>query len=139
MIGQTVSHYRIVEKLGEGGMGVVYAAEDLSLGRRVAIKFLSAESNDKQFRARFLREARSISHLSHPHIATLYDYGETADAQPYIVMEIVSGRNLSEILHAGSLPLKRTLEIVEAVAEALGEAHMHGIIHRDIKPSNVIL
>jgi tetratricopeptide (TPR) repeat protein/tRNA A-37 threonylcarbamoyl transferase component Bud32 len=139
MIGQTVSHYRIVEKLGEGGMGVVYAAEDLNLGRRVAIKFLSAQADDKQFRARFLREARSISHLSHPHVATLYDYGETADAQPYIVMEIVAGRNLSELLRAGPIPVNRTVEIVEAVAEALSEAHAQGIIHRDIKPSNVVL
>jgi serine/threonine protein kinase/Tfp pilus assembly protein PilF len=139
MIGQTVSHYRIVEKLGEGGMGVVYAAEDLSLRRRVAIKFLSAQANDKQFRARFLREARSISQLSHPHIAVLYDYGETQDAQPYIVMEMVVGRNLSELLRMGPLPIKRTVGIACAVAEALSEAHAQGIIHRDIKPSNVVL
>ncbi|HEX8138442.1 MAG TPA: protein kinase [Pyrinomonadaceae bacterium] len=139
MIGRTVSHYRIVETLGEGGMGVVYAAEDLSLGRRVAIKFLSAGADDKQFRARFLREARAISQLSHPHIAVIYDYGETEDDQPYIVMEMVTGRNLSELLRAGPLSVRRTVEIVCAVAEALGEAHAQGIIHRDIKPSNVIL
>lgn len=139
MIGQKISHYRIVEKLGEGGMGVVYAAEDLNLRRRVAIKLLSAASDSKQFRARFLHEARSISHLSHPHIATLYDYGETADHQPYIVMEIVTGRTLSELLRAGTMTVKRAVEIAEAVAEALGEAHAQGIIHRDIKPSNVII
>jgi tetratricopeptide (TPR) repeat protein len=139
MIGQTVSHYRIVEKLGEGGMGVVYAAEDLRLGRRVAIKFLSTTSNSQQVRARFLREARAISQLSHPHIATIYDYGETPDSQPYIVMEIVSGEDLSELLRGGALPVSRALEIVEAVAEALHEAHSQGIVHRDIKPSNVVI
>nr|MBA3806126.1 protein kinase [Acidobacteriota bacterium] len=139
MIGQTVSHYKIVEKLGEGGMGIVYAAEDLSLGRRVAIKFLSETSDGKQFRARFLHEARSISHLSHPHIATIYDYGETPDHQPYIVMEIITGRTLSELLREGSMPIMRAVEIAEAIAEALGEAHARGIIHRDIKPSNVVL
>jgi len=139
MIGQTVSHYKIVEKLGEGGMGVVYAAEDLHLGRRVAIKFLSADSDNKQFRARFLHEARSVSYLSHPHIATIYDYGETADRQPYIVMEMVTGRNLSELLRAGGISVTRAVEICESVAEALGEAHAKGIVHRDIKPSNVIL
>jgi tetratricopeptide (TPR) repeat protein/predicted Ser/Thr protein kinase len=139
MIGQTVSHYRIVEKLGEGGMGVVYVAEDLSLGRKVAIKFLSASTDDKQFRARFLREARAISQLSHPHIAVIYDYGETADDQPYIVMEMVTGRNLSELLRSGPLSVKRTVEIVCDVVEALSEAHAQGIIHRDIKPSNVVL
>lgn len=139
MIGQIVSHYKIVEKLGEGGMGVVYAADDLHLGRRVAIKFLLGDSDNKQFRARFLHEARSVSYLSHPHIATIYDYGETADRQPYIVMEMVSGRNLSEMLRAGGISVTRAVEIAEAIAEALGEAHAKGIVHRDIKPSNVIL
>lgn len=139
MIGQTVSHYKIVEKLGEGGMGVVYAAEDLQLGRRVAIKFLPAASNSRPIRARFLREARSISQLSHPHIATLYDYGETSDERPYIVMEIISGRDLCEVLRGGALPIVRAVEIIEAVAEALAEAHAQGIVHRDIKPSNVIV
>ncbi|HEY0385157.1 MAG TPA: protein kinase, partial [Pyrinomonadaceae bacterium] len=140
MIGQTVSHYRIVEKLGEGGMGVVYAAEDLRLGRRVAIKFLSKTSNSQQVRARFLREARAISQLSHPHIATIYDYGETPASEPYIVMEIISGEDLSALLRTGgALSVSRAIEIVEAVAEALNEAHAQGIVHRDIKPSNVII
>ena len=139
MIGQTVSHYRIVEKLGEGGMGVVYAAEDLSLGRRVAIKFLSAASDGHGYRARFLREARSVSQLSHPNIAALYDYGETEDDQPYIVMEIVNGRELSELLREGPLKVSRAIEIIESVAEALSEAHALGIVHRDIKPSNVFI
>ena len=139
MIGQTVSHYRIVEKLGEGGMGVVYAAEDLSLGRRVAIKFLSAAADDRSYRARFLREARSVSQLSHPNIAALYDYGETEDEQPYIVMEIASGCDLSELLRNGLPTVSRAIEIIESVAEALTEAHALGIVHRDIKPSNVFV
>lgn len=140
MIGQIVSHYRIVEKLGEGGMGSVYAAEDTHLGRRVAIKFPHGASADEQrYRARFLREARAVSGLSHPHIATLYDYGETADGQPFIVMELVKGVTLNHLLSSGQLTMLRAVEIIRDVAEALAEAHHQGIIHRDVKPSNVIV
>jgi serine/threonine protein kinase len=140
MIGQTVSHYRILEKLGEGGMGVVYLAEDTHLGRRVAIKFLSASTSDAHhFKARFLREARAASRLSHPHIATVYDYGETGEGFPFIVMEQIKGKPLSDLLHEDELTLSRALEIIEDVADALGEAHRHGIVHRDIKPSNVFI
>lgn len=138
MIGQTVSHYRIAEKIGEGGMGVVYLAEDTHLGRRVAIKFLSA-AHDHNYRARFLREARAISSLSHPHIAIIHDYGETSDGLPFIVMEYIKGETLSELLHRSALTISRALTIIEAVAEALAAAHVHGIIHRDIKPSNVLV
>ena len=138
MIGQTVSHYRIVEKLGEGGMGVVYLAEDTHLGRLVAIKFLSA-AEDHNYRARFLREARAVSTLSHPNIAIIHDYGETSDGQPFIVMEYVKGETLSELLNESALTITRALEITEAVAEALASAHARGIIHRDIKPSNVLV
>ena len=93
MIGTTISHYRVVGKLGEGGMGVVYLAEDIVLGRRVAIKTLGTNTGgeDQHFRARFLREARSVSALSHPHIATIYDYGESETDMPYIVMELIEG------------------------------------------------
>jgi serine/threonine protein kinase/Tfp pilus assembly protein PilF/predicted nucleic acid-binding protein len=136
MIGQTVSHYRIIEKLGEGGMGVVYLAEDQHLARRVAIKFLT--STDHHYRARFIREARAVSALNHPNIAIVHDYGETAAGQPFIVMEFVKGNSLSELLEEG-LTLRRSVEIVSSIAEALGEAHDHGIVHRDIKPSNVII
>ena len=136
MIGQTVSHYRIVEKLGEGGMGAVYLAEDLHLARRVAIKFLT--STDRHYRARFIREARAVSALNHPNIAMVHDYGETAAGQPFIVMEFVKGKSLSELLEEG-LTLKRSVEIVSAIAMALGEAHEQGIVHRDIKPSNVLI
>ena len=141
MIGQTISHYRIVERLGEGGMGIVYVAEDTVLGRRVAIKTLTAarSSTDQHFRGRFLREARSISKLSHPHIATIYDYGETVDGQPYIVMELIKGETLSHLMEREALTIPRVIEIVEQVAEALAEAHRHGIIHRDIKPSNIAI
>ena len=142
MIGQTVSHYRVLEKLGEGGMGVVYLAEDTHLGRRVAIKFPAGDAEEKSFRARFLREARSASTLSHQHIAAIYDYGETngrenGKGQPFIVMELVKGQSLADLMNEGALTLKRAVEIIADVAEALMEAHAHGIIHRDIKPSNV--
>ena len=136
MIGQTVSHYRIIEKLGEGGMGVVYLAEDKHLGRRVAIKFLG--STDRHYRARFIREARAVSTLSHPNIGIVHDYGETDDGRPFIVMEYVKGRTLSDILESG-ITLKRAVEIVASIAEALEEAHEQGIVHRDIKPANVIV
>ncbi|HVF49076.1 MAG TPA: tetratricopeptide repeat protein [Pyrinomonadaceae bacterium] len=139
MIGQTISHYRILSQLGEGGMGIVYVAEDLRLGRRVAVKLPSSFSADGQFHARFLREARAVSSLSHPRIAAVYDYGETRDGRPYIVMELVVGRNLSELLEASELTIARAVEITMDVAEALTEAHSHGVIHRDIKPSNVLV
>jgi serine/threonine protein kinase/Tfp pilus assembly protein PilF len=139
MIGQTVSHYHILSLLGEGGMGMVYAAEDMHLGRKVAIKFLHTTSNDHHYRARFLREARAISSLSHPHIATVYDYGETDDGQPFLVMELIDGDTLGELLEASALSLWEAVEIIEYVADALDEAHHRGIVHRDIKPSNVIV
>jgi len=138
MIGKTVSHYRIIEKLGEGGMGIVYLAEDTHLGRRVAIKFLSSTQNHN-YRARFLREARAVSNLSHPHIAVLHDYGETDEGQPFIVMEYLKGKTLSDLLNESGLTITQALEITEAVADALGAAHRNGIVHRDIKPSNVIV
>jgi len=137
MIGETISHYRIIEQLGEGGMGVVYLAEDTTLGRQVAMKFLTSTAPD--LRARFLREARAVSVLTHPNIATVFDYGETAQDQPYIVMELIKGEPLSEKLRAGSLPLPEAARIVSCIAEALGEAHRQGVVHRDIKPSNVII
>ena len=137
MIGETVSHYRILELLGEGGMGEVYLAEDTTLGRRVAMKFLS--STTREYRARFLREARAVSTLTHPNIATVFDYGETSKGQPYIVMEFIKGEPLSDKLREGSLPLPEAVRIVSHIAEALGEAHHQGVVHRDVKPSNVVI
>lgn len=139
MIGQTVSHYKILEPLGEGGMGTVYLAEDTHLGRRVAIKFPSLNSDSHDHRARFLREARAVSELSHPGIATLFDYGETEAGRPFLVMELARGRALTELLQKGELTLSRAVEIVIDVATALVEAHARGVVHRDIKPSNIMI
>src|SRR5687767_9998884 len=139
MIGQTVSHYRILETLGEGGMGTVYLAQDTHLGRRVAIKFPSINSDSHDYRARFLREARSVSELSHPAIATLFDYGETKEGRPFLVMEFARGRTLAELFRNGELSLSRAVGIVTEVAAALVEAHSRGVIHRDIKPSNIMI
>jgi serine/threonine protein kinase/Tfp pilus assembly protein PilF len=139
MIGQTVSHYRILEPLGEGGMGTVYLAEDTHLGRRVAIKFPSLGSDSHDYRARFLREARAVSELNHPGIATLFDYGETDEGRPFLVMELAKGRPLSELMQKGELNLQRAVTIVSDVATALVEAHARGVIHRDIKPSNIMI
>lgn len=118
-------------------MGAVYLAEDITLGRNVAIKFLT--STTAEYRARFLREARAVSALTHPNIATVFDYGETAEDQPYIVMELVKGQPLSDKLREGSLPLREAVRIVSAIAEGLGEAHHQGVVHRDVKPSNVVI
>jgi serine/threonine protein kinase/Tfp pilus assembly protein PilF len=137
MLGQTISHYQIIEKLGEGGMGVVYVAEDTHLRRQVAIKFLA--SLDHNYRARFLREARTVSKLTHPNIATVFDYGETADNQPYIVMELVKGQTLHDLLEEGSLSIYQSVTVTASIAEALGEAHQLGVVHRDVKPSNVVI
>jgi serine/threonine protein kinase/Tfp pilus assembly protein PilF len=139
MIGQVVSHYRILESLGKGGMGEVYLAEDTNLGRKVAIKFPVLTSNEHDFRGRFLREARAISELSNPHIAMLYDYGETSEGHPFLVMELVQGRTLARMMRKGELSLPLALQIVEDVAAALIEAHARGIVHRDIKPQNIMI
>lgn len=139
MIGQVVSHYRLVERLGEGGMGSVYLAEDLHLGRNVAIKLPLAVRTDHHYRARFLREARAVSSLNHPNIASVYDYGETPEGQPFIVMELIKGQTLNSLIDAGKLTITRAVEIIQAVSHALSEAHAHGVIHRDIKPSNIII
>src|SRR5258706_3808780 len=136
MIGRTVSHYRILKELGSGGMGVVYLAFDPRLDRQVAIKFLT--SRDPHYRARFLREARAVAKLNHPNIAIVHDFGETDDDQPFIVMEMVTGRTLNDLLEEG-LTLSEAVHYVIGIAEALSEAHRHGIVHRDIKPSNIMV
>lgn len=120
-------------------MGTVYLAEDTHLGRRVAIKFPSLGSDSHDYRARFLREARAVSELSHSCIATLFDYGETDEGRPFLVMELARGRPLTELMQKGELDLARAVGIVIDVATALSEAHARGVVHRDIKPSNIMI
>ena len=138
MNGSTLSHYRISTTLGEGGMGVVYLAEDQVLHRHVALKVLRAESvGDDQRRARFLQEARSAAALNHPHIATIYEASET-DGTLFIAMELVEGRNLRAVL-AEPMPLARALDLATQIADGLAHAHSHRVVHRDLKPENVMV
>src|SRR5262252_6328089 len=139
MINRIISHYQILEELGKGAMGAVYLAEDTLLARQVAIKFAEQAGDDREFHARFKREARLAASLNHRNIATVYDFGETEDGRPFLVMELVNGRKLSERLRDGDLALEQRLEIIADIASALGEAHRCGVIHRDIKPSNILI
>ena len=131
--------YKIVARLGSGGMGVVHEAQDVRLGRRVALKFVSADlANDADARSRFRREARAASALNHPHICTIHDVGEH-EGVPYLVMELLEGETLLERLARGPLPPDEFFDVALAVASALGAAGDRGIVHRDLKPSNVFL
>jgi len=137
MIGTMLSHYRITEKLGQGGMGEVYRAEDTNLSRQVAIKILSEEfTHDAERLARFEREAKLLASLNHTNIASIYGL-EQADGKPFLVLELVEGQTLAERLKKGPIPADETLDICRQMADGLEAAHEKGIVHRDLKPANV--
>ncbi len=140
MIGNTVGHYRITARLGAGGMGEVFLAEDARLDRKAAIKFLPADlAGDPERRQRFLTEAKAASALNHPHVCVVYDVGETEDGLPFIAMEFVEGQSLSALVQHGRLEISRVVQIAIQVADALDAAHSRRIVHRDIKPENISL
>jgi len=139
LTGQTLSHYQIQEKLGEGGMGVVYRALDTHLNRPVALKLLPADKvSNPERRKRFVQEARAASALNHPHIVTIYDIA-SHDQHDFIAMELIEGKTLDQLLHHKALPLADIFKYSIQIADALSKAHAAGIVHRDLKPSNIMV
>jgi serine/threonine protein kinase len=140
VIGRTVSHYRVLERLGGGGMGVVFKAEDTRLNRPVALKFLPIElTSDPEAKARFLNEARAASALDHPNICTVHEIDETADGHSFICMSFYEGETLKKRIERDPLPVSEAVRLAAQVADGLAKAHAQGILHRDIKPANVIV
>ncbi|MGH7496177.1 MAG: protein kinase domain-containing protein [bacterium] len=140
MINQTVSHYRILDKLGQGGMGVVYKAEDLKLKRSVALKFLPTDlTRDEDAKERFVHEAQAASALDHPNICSIHEIEETEDGQLFIVMAYYEGETLQKKVDSGSLIVDSAIDIAIQIAQGLAKAHAHGIVHRDLKPANIIV
>jgi eukaryotic-like serine/threonine-protein kinase len=140
MIGTTVSHYRIVEKLGGGGMGVVYKAQDLKLDRHVALKFLPPDlTRDAEAKQRFVHEAKAASALDHSNICVVHDIDETGDGQTFIVMACYEGETLKKKIERGPLKISEAIDVAIQVARGLAKAHEHGIIHRDIRPANTMM
>jgi tetratricopeptide (TPR) repeat protein len=140
MIGQTISKYRVIEKIGQGGMGVVYKAEDLRLRRHVALKLIAPElTRDPQARSRFLQEAQTISSFEHPNICVVHEVDETPDGRMFMAMTYYAGETLREKIARGPLPLGQALDVAAQVAQGLARAHEQGIVHRDVKPANILV